>query len=108
VNAREIGRWALRAIDQVEAGQPNEDFRVELKSQWPADFQKAARRVAGHANAARSEPVRLRGVSPQAIDRLLVRGRLEAIVIGGRRFLCWPDVVNFKSETGGGGHKGGS
>lgn len=57
MNARDIERWALRVIDQVEAGQPNEDFRVELKSQWPTDFQKAARRVAGHANAARGEPI---------------------------------------------------
>jgi excisionase family DNA binding protein len=52
-----------------------------------------------------TEAARLRGVSPQAIDRLLVRGRLEAIVIGGRRFLRRPDVVNFKPEVGGRGHK---
>jgi hypothetical protein len=55
-----------------------------------------------------SEAARLRGVSPQAIDRLLVRGKLKAIVIGGRRFLRRPDVVNFKPETGGRRHKTGS
>jgi excisionase family DNA binding protein len=48
-----------------------------------------------------SEAARLRGVSPQAIDRLLMRGRLEAIEIGGRRFLRRPDVVNFKPGLAG-------
>jgi IS30 family transposase len=52
-----------------------------------------------------SEAARLRGVSPQAIDRLLMRGRLEAVVISGRRFLHRSDVVNFKPEAGGRGHK---
>ena len=52
-----------------------------------------------------SEAARLRGVSPQAIDRLLKRGRLEAVVIGGRRFMRRSDVVNFKPEAGGRGHK---
>lgn len=52
-----------------------------------------------------SEAARLRGVSPQAIDRLLMRGRLTAVEIGGRRFLRRPEVVNFKPETGGRGRK---
>lgn len=52
----EIESWALRIIEQVESGQPNEDYRVELKAQWP-DAKKGARRIAGHANAAHGEPI---------------------------------------------------
>lgn len=52
----QIENWALSVIERLESGQPNEDFRVELKSQW-LDPQKAARQIAGHANAARGEPI---------------------------------------------------
>lgn len=52
----QIEFWALKVIEQVEAGQPNEDSRVELKSEW-IDPKKAARLIAGHANAARGEPI---------------------------------------------------
>jgi len=56
MRAHEIENWALRIIEQVESGQPNEDYRVELKAEWP-DAKKAARRIAGHANAAHGEPI---------------------------------------------------
>jgi hypothetical protein len=52
----EIESWALNVIERVETRQPIEDFSVELKSIWP-EVQKAARRIAGHANAARGEPI---------------------------------------------------
>jgi hypothetical protein len=56
MKAHQIESWALSIIDRVEAGQPIEDSRVELKSEWiPAE--KAARRIAGHANAARGAPI---------------------------------------------------
>jgi len=53
----EIESWALRVIDQVKRGQPSEDDRVELKAEWPGDAVRAARRIAGHANAAFGEPI---------------------------------------------------
>ena len=56
MKAHEIENWVLRIIKQVESGQPNEDYRVELKSEW-LDAKKAARRIAGHANAAHGEPI---------------------------------------------------
>jgi len=56
MRAHEIEDWTLRVIEQVESGQPNEDYRVELKGEWP-DARKAARQIAGHANAAHGEPV---------------------------------------------------
>jgi hypothetical protein len=53
----EIERWALRVVEQVKRGQPNEDARVELKAEWPADVYKAARQIAAHANPAGGEPI---------------------------------------------------
>lgn len=53
----EIEQWALRVVDQVGRGQPNEDARVELKTTWPDDSYKAARQIAAHANPASGEPI---------------------------------------------------
>jgi hypothetical protein len=64
VRTHEIISWALRAIDQAKAGQPYEDSRVEFKSIW-IEPREAARHIAGHANAARGEPILwLMGVLP--------------------------------------------
>jgi hypothetical protein len=52
----QIENWALKIIERVESKQPIEDSRVELKSNW-IDPQKGARRLAGHANASRGEPI---------------------------------------------------
>ena len=52
----EIESWTLSVIERLEKGQPIEDSRVELKAEWP-EKQKAARRIAGHANQARGEPI---------------------------------------------------
>jgi hypothetical protein len=49
-----------------------------------------------------SEAARLRGVTPQAIDDLLARGRLAvAAEIAGRRLLRRSDVLAFKPATPG-------
>lgn len=53
----QIESWALRVIDAVKQGQPNEDFLVELKREWPKAKSKVARQIAGHANAARGESI---------------------------------------------------
>jgi hypothetical protein len=53
----ELESWALRVLDQMEKHSPMEDSRVELKKEWPTDHNKAARRIAGHANAARGENI---------------------------------------------------
>lgn len=52
----EIEVWALRVIDDVKNGKLSEDSRVEVKSGW-LSADKAARRIAGHCNAARGEYV---------------------------------------------------
>jgi hypothetical protein len=53
----DIEAWALRVIDQVRRGQPNEDARVEIKAAWPNDPYKAARQIAAHANPAQGQPI---------------------------------------------------
>jgi excisionase family DNA binding protein len=52
-----------------------------------------------------SQAARLRGVSPQAIDDLIRRGRLSAVEIAGRRLLLRRDVEGFKPEVGGRGRR---
>jgi len=52
----EIEYWALKVIDRVKERQPREDSKVELKTTWIGE-EEAARRIAGHANAARGEPI---------------------------------------------------
>ena len=56
MNKRQIEAWALRIIDGVKGGSREEDSLVELKRVLP-DPVKAARRIAGHANASRGEPI---------------------------------------------------
>jgi hypothetical protein len=56
MRSQELEAWVLAIVDRVEAGHRVEDSRVELKADWP-DARRAARRLAGHANAARGETV---------------------------------------------------
>jgi hypothetical protein len=53
----DIESWVLDIIKRVESKQPIEDCRIELKADWPSDTYKAARQIAGHANAAHGEPI---------------------------------------------------
>jgi hypothetical protein len=53
---RQVELMALTAAQALFDG-ATEDARVEFKSCLLADPRKAARRIAGHANAARSEPI---------------------------------------------------
>lgn len=52
----EFEEWALRVLARIDQGQRIEDSRIELKSAW-IEPVKAARRIAGHANAALGEPI---------------------------------------------------
>ncbi len=54
---QEIEFKVLDIIERLEKGQPIEDDTVELKSEWPKDHFRAARRIAAHANSARGEPI---------------------------------------------------
>lgn len=56
MRAHQIESWALDIIDRVQANQPIEDSRVEIKAKWISP-EKAARRLAGHANASRGAPI---------------------------------------------------
>ncbi len=57
MRSSDIERWALNVIQRVQNHQPVEDSHVELKSEWLPDHSKVARLIAGHANAARCEPI---------------------------------------------------
>lgn len=57
VNRIEVEATVHRVVDDLQAGRPVEDDRIELKRDWPEDFQRTARRVAGHANSAHQEPI---------------------------------------------------
>jgi len=52
----QLESWALDVLDRATSGKPVEDSRVELKREWPTPAE-AARRIAGHANAAQGEPI---------------------------------------------------
>src|SRR2546421_7601874 len=52
----QLESWTLEVLDRVTSGNPVEDSRVELKREWPKPTE-AARRIAGHANAAQGEPI---------------------------------------------------
>ena len=56
MKAQEIELWAREKIDAVRSNQPVEDSRVELKASW-IDPDKAAPRLAAHANSARGEAI---------------------------------------------------
>lgn len=56
MRSAEIEAWVLSVVERAVEGRPNEDSRVELKSEWPI-AGKAARRIAGHANAARADSI---------------------------------------------------
>jgi excisionase family DNA binding protein len=47
------------------------------------------------------EAAEIRGVSLAAIADLIKRGRLNAVVIGGRNYLRKTDVLRFRSKKGG-------
>lgn len=51
METHEIEAWAMRIVERVKSRQPVEDSLVELKSEWISP-EKAARRIAGHANSA--------------------------------------------------------
>jgi hypothetical protein len=52
----QIEARVLGIFDVIKSGANHEDALVELKADWPAP-QRAARRLAGHANAARGEGI---------------------------------------------------
>jgi len=48
-----------------------------------------------------SEAARLRGVTRQAIAKLVKKGRLKVLVLGGHTFVSKAEVVGFEMQTAG-------
>jgi len=61
MDTSDIEAWTLEVVHRLKTGAQLEDRRVELKREWPAppvaDYTKAARQLAGLANAHHPEPV---------------------------------------------------
>lgn len=55
-----------------------------------------------------TEAAKLRGVTRSAIHRLIKRGKLRSIEIGGHVFLFRSEVENYKPEAGGRPRKSGN
>lgn len=53
----ELEAWTLEVVSHVREKRTWEDARVELKANLPLPPEKAARRLAGHANAARGAQI---------------------------------------------------
>ena len=49
----------------------------------------------------RAQAARIRGVSRQAIGKLVSKGKLQKLEIGGNNFVRLEDVRGFKAEPGG-------
>lgn len=65
-------------VDRVKRGIAIEDDRIEFKREWPRDFYKAARLIAGLANAARGgEVLLLVGVDPKQDPFFFDPGSIE-------------------------------
>lgn len=48
-----------------------------------------------------SQAARLRRVTPEAVRKLMDRGKLPFITIAGKRFLRTADVLNYQPDKGG-------
>lgn len=70
----ELVKWAHTAIQRARDAGLNEDSYAELKSEWPTDYEKTARQLAGQANAVSPEPF-----------RWLIGIREDGTVVGARR-----------------------
>lgn len=57
MRAADLEHRVVTICDRVIAKQPVEDSRVELKRDWPPIHYDAARRIAGHANAAHGDQI---------------------------------------------------
>jgi hypothetical protein len=57
MDLRTLETRVLDIVERAVKGHPIEDTAVELKASWPGSPQRAARRIAGHANAASASSI---------------------------------------------------
>jgi hypothetical protein len=74
----QLEAWVYDVIDRVKRGIAIEDDRIEFKREWPLDYYRAARLIAGFANAARGgEVLLLVGVDPKQDPYFFHPGSIE-------------------------------
>ncbi len=56
MTSQELEVWTRKIVDTVLSGQVTEDSQIEFKSEW-IEPDRAARRLAAHANAAGGSPI---------------------------------------------------
>ena len=76
MDRHELEVFVGNILHAVERGhQVEDDARVELKREWPTDRSRAARRIAGHANAAEGrEIIWVIGVDEKKRQTILAAG----------------------------------
>jgi hypothetical protein len=85
--------WANEVLDSVSRGQIKEDDRIEFKSKWPTELHRAARQIAGMANAARgSEVLWMIGVDTRQTPPWIDPGDTEIAN-------WWPSVRKYFAEN---------
>jgi hypothetical protein len=74
----QLEAWVSDIVDRVKRGIAIEDDRIEFKRKWPDDPYKAARLIAGFANAARGgEVLLLVGIDPKEAPYFFNPGSIE-------------------------------
>jgi hypothetical protein len=74
----QLEAWVYDVVDRIKRGIAIEDDRIEFKREWPRDYYKAARLIAGLANAARGgEVLLLVGVDPKQDPYFFDPGSIE-------------------------------
>lgn len=74
----QLEAWVYDVVDRIKRGIAIEDDRIEFKREWPPDYYKAARLIAGLANAARGgEVLLLVGVDPKQDPYFFDPGSIE-------------------------------
>jgi hypothetical protein len=92
MKVHELEALTLQVLDRVTNGQPIEDRRVELKGEWIDDHGKAARQIAGLANASQGDDVLwLIGVDPRLANPIRGADHMELAN-------WWPKVSSFFNE----------
>jgi hypothetical protein len=74
----QLEAWVYDVVDRIKRGIALEDDRIEFKREWPPDYYKVARLIAGIANAARGgEVLLLVGVDPKQDPYFFDPGSIE-------------------------------
>ncbi|MBC2933043.1 hypothetical protein [Nocardioides sp. zg-1228] len=93
MRSQQLEARVLHLVEQVLAGSRVEDDRVECKGVWPTDHRKAARQIAGLANAAAGEAILWIVGLDEDSSRLVESGSVEPSSWWGQVFKVFAGVA---------------